>query len=130
MIKSIEIYNSGIIVIEGRLDQEYYDYTTGEEKFSYDRIAEIVCDTKVKLGISGDMETYLSEVVQAKDGKACRYLMIVANGFKRAYVKDQEFQKDLDHLATCLAASLITAGEYQIRLINGGLGIIIPNISA
>ena len=129
MIKTIDIYNSGIIVVEGRLDQEYYDYTTGEEKLSYDRIAEIVCEAKTKLGISGDMETYLSEIIQAKGGKAYRYLMIVANGVKRSYVERQEFQKDLDNLATRLAVSLITVGEYQIKIINEGQGIIIPNIS-
>ncbi|MDO5480487.1 MAG: hypothetical protein Q4F58_02345 [Candidatus Saccharibacteria bacterium] len=130
-INILGIYRSGVITIESRLDQEYYEYTTGKEDLAYDRISEVICDIQAKLKTVGNFEIYLDKAIKIDEGsptKPCHQLMVVVNGINRQYASDDiRFEEDLLKLATNLTIRLVSLDQHRTRVDSGHKCIIVTS---
>lgn len=130
-INILGIYRSGVITIESRLDQEYYEYTTGKEDLVYDRISEVICDIQAKLKTVGNFEIYLDKAIKIDEGsptKTYHQLMVVVNGINRQYASDDiRFEEDLLKLATNLTIRLVSLGQHRTRVDSGHKCIIVTS---
>lgn len=128
-ITNREIFHSGVIIVESRLEQCYYDYTSGREELAFDRIAEVICDIEIECGISGNFELYLDEAIRIDEtiaAKVSHQLMIVANGIDHSYDgPDKKFQNDLLIFATKITEKLVAINKWQTRIETGGHCVIV-----
>ncbi len=126
-IKEIEIFHSGVIIIQSRLEQCYYDYTSGTEALAYDRIADVICDVEVESGVSGNAELYLDEAIQVGETLAAgieRQPMIIVNSIKYNQSK-QEFESSILKFGVNIAKALVSTGDWRLRIESGGLCLIV-----
>ena len=126
-VKEIEIFHSGVIIIQNRLEQCYYDYTSGTEALAYDRIAEVICDVEIESNVAGNFELYLDEAIRVGETLAAsvdHQLMIVVNGIRYNQPR-QEFQNSILNFGINIAKALVTTGEWQVRIETGGQCVIV-----
>ena len=122
-VTNCEIFRSGVIIIESRLEHCYYDYTSGREELSFGRIAEVICDIEKECDLSGKMEYYLDEanrVDEIMSAKVSRQLVIVANGIDYSYENSENFQNDLFTFGIKIAKRLATISKWRARIETGG----------
>ena len=127
-ITNCEIFYSGVIVVESRLEQCYYDYTSGREELAFDRIAEVVYDVEVECGINENIEVYLDEAIRVNEttaAKVSRQLMIIVNGICAYKHPKKNFQEDLLGFAIKAAKKIATTANWQVRIESGGHCIIV-----
>ena len=126
-----DIHCSGVFIIESRLDQNFYDYTTGVENFDFGRIAEAILGVIDDNKMSDKIELHLDETIKIAPKSAAKFsrqLMVVVNGVDENYKKrGEKFQEEIMVMAAKIARRLVSKSHRRICVEIGGECIIVTD---
>lgn len=123
-IISKEITHKGKIIIATRINQEFYDYTTGMEAFAYDRIAEelydLVCDSDVPPGgVVMNLDHMIPIGAERSANHTPSWLVINITSLGNSFVIAEEFENYLTLTVVKIVEKLIndTKGDRSWKAI-------------
>lgn len=113
-----EITYMGRIIIATRLDQEFYDYTTGAEKFAFDRIAaelfELTCDIDTPPGgVVMSLDSMVPIGAEIDANRIPTWLVVRVTSVDRSFTLIEEFEKFITLTAAKVMEKLIRKGSAK-----------------